>query len=127
MKSYELSESKRTSQIIKPSQDLVAPVLEEKVAEALYNMKNKKNCSPNNIPVEVWKCLGQVEVNILTQLFTFSMRIEQFPDAWRKSTLVPVLKRKGDIQDFGNHVGIKLMSHMMKIWKKLLIRYYKQK
>lgn len=43
----------------------MAPVLEEAVAEALNDMKNKKALNPNGIPAEVWKCLGQVGVNIL--------------------------------------------------------------
>ena len=44
------------------------------------------------------------------------------PDEWRKSTLVPIYKNKGDIQSCGNYRGIKLMSHTMKLWERVIER-----
>lgn len=38
---------------------------------------------------------------------------------WRKSTLVPIYKNKKDIQSCVNYCGIKLLSHMIKFWKRL--------
>ena len=32
------------------------------------------------------------------------------PDEWRKSVLVPIFKKKGDIQECKNYRGIKLLS-----------------
>ena len=42
--------------------------------------------------------------------------------AWglEESTLVPIYKGKGDIQDCGNYRGIMLMSHTMKIWERIM-------
>ena len=34
--------------------------------------------------------------------------------------LPPIYKEKGDIQDCGNYRGIKLMSHTMKVWEKII-------
>ena len=42
------------------------------------------------------------------------------PDAWRESTLVPIFKGKGDVQDWGNYRGIALMSHVLKLWERSL-------
>ena len=39
---------------------------------------------------------------------------------WRKSTLVPIYKNKGDIQNCENYRGIKLMSHAMKLWERVI-------
>ena len=36
---------------------------------------------------------------------------------WQKSTLVPIYKQKGDIQQCSNYNGKKLMSHNMKLWE----------
>ncbi|XP_037800285.1 uncharacterized protein LOC119595188 [Penaeus monodon] len=33
------------------------------------------------------------------------------PEEWRTSTLIPIFKNKGGIQEYGNYRGIKLMSH----------------
>ena len=42
------------------------------------------------------------------------------PNEWRKSTLVLLYKNKGDIQDCTNYRGIKLMSHTMKLWERVI-------
>ena len=42
------------------------------------------------------------------------------PDEWRKSTLIPLYKNKGDIQDCSNYRGIKLISHTMKLWERVI-------
>jgi len=44
------------------------------------------------------------------------------PDEWRRSTLIPIYKNKGDIQNCANYRGIKLMSHTMKFWERVIER-----
>jgi hypothetical protein len=44
----------------------------------------------------------------------------KMPDEWRRSTLVPIYKNKGDIQSCNNYRGIKLMSHTMKLWERVI-------
>ena len=41
-------------------------------------------------------------------------------DQWKISTLVPLYKNKGDVQNCANYRGIKLMSHTMKLWEKVI-------
>ena len=41
-------------------------------------------------------------------------------EEWRKSILVPIYKNKGDIQSCTNYRGIKLMSHTMKLWERVI-------
>ena len=36
--------------------------------------------------------------------------------------IIPIYKDKGDIPDCGNYRGIKLMSHVMKIWDMIIAR-----
>ena len=43
-------------------------------------------------------------------------------DDWRNSTLVPIYKNKGDIRNCANYRGIKLKSHTMKLWEKVIER-----
>ena len=47
---------------------------------------------------------------------------EKMPEEWRDSVIVPIFKEKGDIQDCGNYRGIKMISHTMKIWERVIDR-----
>ncbi|KAJ0851513.1 hypothetical protein HanPSC8_Chr13g0592981 [Helianthus annuus] len=42
------------------------------------------------------------------------------PDQWRSSVVVPLYKNKGDVQCCGNYRGIKLLSHTMKLWERII-------
>ena len=45
---------------------------------------------------------------------------ERIPEEWRRSVLIPIYKNKGDTQCCGNYRGIKLMSHTMKVWERII-------
>ncbi|KAK3538125.1 hypothetical protein QTP70_030292 [Hemibagrus guttatus] len=83
-------------------------------------MKSGKAVGPDDIPVEVWKCLGEAAVKFLTSLFNRVLESERMPEEWRRSVLVPIFKNKGDVQSCSNYRGIKLMSHAMKLWERVV-------
>jgi len=87
---------------------------------ALRKMKPKKAVGPDGVPIEVWRCLGKIGIDWLTNLFNKIWTATRIPQDWRKSTLVPVYKNKGDAQDCSNYRGIKLMSHTMKLWERVI-------
>ncbi|RZB55499.1 Villin-4 isoform D [Glycine soja] len=97
-------------------------IQKQEVKEALKKMSNGKAVGPDNIPIEVWKTLGDRGLEWLTKLFNEIMRSKRMPEEWRRSTLVPIYKNKGDIQNCANYRGIKLMSHTMKLWEKVIER-----
>ena len=92
----------------------------EEVKTALKKMKNGKARGPNDIPVEVWLILGDVGIGFLTRLMNSLLKGERMPDEWRKSVLIPIYKDKGDSKECGNYRGIKLMSHTMKLWERVV-------
>ncbi|KAK3522612.1 hypothetical protein QTP86_027198 [Hemibagrus guttatus] len=47
----------------------VDKIRKDEVRKALKRMKNGKAVGPDDIPVEVWKCLGEAAVEFLTSLF----------------------------------------------------------
>ncbi|KAH1190889.1 Pre-mRNA-processing protein 40B [Glycine max] len=97
-------------------------IQKQEVKEALKRMSNGKAVGPDNIPIEVWKTLGDRGLEWLTKLFNEIMRSKRMPEEWRRSTLVPIYKNKGDIQNCANYRGIKLMSHTMKLWERVIER-----
>ncbi|KAH1238660.1 LINE-1 retrotransposable element ORF2 protein [Glycine max] len=97
-------------------------IQKQEVKEALKRISNGKAVGPDNIPIEVWKTLGDRGLEWLTKLFNEIMRSKRMPEEWRRSMLVPIYKNKGDIQNCANYRGIKLMSHTMKLWERVIER-----
>ncbi|KAL6517796.1 hypothetical protein OROMI_033497 [Orobanche minor] len=95
-------------------------IQKSEVTMALKKMGSKKAEEPDGIPIEVWRCLGERGIDWLTMLFNKIWRSNKMPSAWRKSILVPLYKNKGDVQDCSNYRGIKLMSHTMKLWERVI-------
>lgn len=99
---------------------IVNQVTREEVEKAVKKMKKGKAVGADGIPVEAWKCLGDDGIDILWDLMRRVMCEEKIPNEWRKSVMVPIFKGKGDVQECGNYRGIKLMSHTLKIWERIV-------
>ena len=95
-------------------------VSREEVKNALRRMKKSKAVGPDELPVEVWKCMREMGIKFLTRLFKRLLMGERMPEQWRRSVLIPIYKNKGDAQCCGNYRGIKLMSHTMKVWERII-------
>ena len=95
-------------------------VSREEVKNALRRMKKGKAVGPDELPVKVWKCMGEMEIKFLTRLFNRLLMGKRMPEECRMSVLIPIYKNKGDAQCCGNYRGIKLMSHTMKVWEKII-------
>uniref|UniRef100_A0A0A8YQR1 Reverse transcriptase domain-containing protein n=1 Tax=Arundo donax TaxID=35708 RepID=A0A0A8YQR1_ARUDO len=80
-------------------------------------MKGGKAMGPDGIPIEVCRCLVDIAIVWLTKLFNLIFWSNKMPEEWRRSILVPIFKNKRDIRSYTNYRGIKLMSHIMKLWE----------
>jgi hypothetical protein len=98
----------------------VRRIQESEIREALKRMKGCKVMGLDGIPIEVWRCLADIAIVWLTKLFNHIFRSNKMPDEWRRSILVPIYKNKGDIQSCTNYRGIKLMSHTIKLWERVV-------
>ena len=98
----------------------VQSIQESEVREALKRMKGGKAMGPDGIPIKVWRCLWDIEIVWLTKMFNNIFRSNKMPKEWRRSILIPIYKNKGDIQSCTNYRGIKLMSHTMKLWERII-------
>ncbi|MCJ8728282.1 hypothetical protein PDJAM_G00002700 [Pangasius djambal] len=61
----------------------VDKIRKDQVRKALKRMKSGKAVGPDDIPVEVWKCLGEAAVEFLTSLFNRVLESEKMPEEWR--------------------------------------------
>ncbi|KAI5620741.1 hypothetical protein C0J50_19613, partial [Silurus asotus] len=64
-------------------------ISKEVVRAAIKRMKSGKSVGPDDIPVEAWRCLGEMAVEFLTRLFNRILEGETMPEEWRRSVLVP--------------------------------------
>ena len=65
-------------------------VSREEVKNAQRRMKKGKAVAPNELPVEVWKCMGEMGIKVLTKLFNRLLVGERMPEEWRRSVLIPI-------------------------------------
>ncbi|KAK3510812.1 hypothetical protein QTP70_022737 [Hemibagrus guttatus] len=61
----------------------VDKIRKDEVSKALKRMKSGKAVGPDDVPVEVWKCLGEAAVEFLTSLFNRVLESEKMPEEWR--------------------------------------------
>lgn len=66
------------------------------------------------------KSLDEEGVMYCTNLFNHILTKEKMPDRWHKSFVVSIFKYKGDITTCANYCLIKLTSHAMKVWEKII-------
>ncbi|XP_037803562.1 uncharacterized protein LOC119597969 [Penaeus monodon] len=111
-------EAREEEQVGNPGE--VEAITEDEVRRALRKMKDGKAVGPDNLPIEAWKCLGEEGVTFLCSMLNKIFDEEKIPESWRKSILVPIYKNKGDIMACGNYRGIKLMSHSMTLFERMI-------
>ena len=71
-------------------------VSREEVNNALREMKKGKAVGPDELPVEVWKCMEKIGIKFLTRLFNRLLMDERMPEEWRRSVLIPIYKNKAN-------------------------------
>ena len=110
-----------------PSQDLLPEcdyldISQGEVKVALMKMGRNKAVGPDQIPIEAWRSLGDEGLRWLTSLFNKIFSSDKMPEEWRLSEVIPIYKNKGDVQVCSNYRGIKLLSHTMKLWERVIER-----
>ncbi|KAK3543139.1 hypothetical protein QTP70_011674 [Hemibagrus guttatus] len=63
----------------------VDKIRKDEVRKALKRMKSGKAVGHDDIPVEVWKCLGEAAVEFLTSLFNRVLESDRMPEEWRRN------------------------------------------
>ena len=68
-------------------------VSRNEVKNALRRIKKGKAVGPDELPVEVWKCMEKIGIEFLTRLFNRLLMGEWMPKEWRRSVLIPIYKK----------------------------------
>ena len=62
----------------------------------------------------------------LMTLFNTILHTGKMPNEWRSSVVIPIYKNKGDARDCKNYRGIKLLSHTMKLWERIIEQHLRR-
>ena len=64
--------------------------------------------------------MEEIGIKFFTRLFNGLLMGEWMPKEWRRIVLILIYKTKEDAQYCGNYQEIKLMSHTIKIWERII-------
>lgn len=96
------------------------PISTEEVDEALKRTKKGKTAGPDDISAELWKSKCWNPAPWLAKLFNKIIEEHTTPTDWQYSTTVPIWKKKGNPAECSNYRPIRLLSHTMKVFERIL-------
>ena len=70
-------------------------VSREELKNALGRVKQVKAVGLEELPVEVWKCMGETGIEFLTRLLNKLLVGERMPEEWEELCLSQSIKTKG--------------------------------
>ena len=94
-------------------------ILECEVKWALGSITKKKASGGDGIPVELFQILKDDAVNVLHSICQQIWKTQQWPQDWKRSIFIPILK-KGNAKKCSNDHTIALISHASKVMLKIL-------
>ena len=83
-------------------------------------MKKGRAPSIDEMRVEMVMAAGESGISWTKRLLNTCMRQGKVPEECRTGLIVPIWKKKGDVQDPGKYRGITLLSHIMKLLERIL-------
>ena len=97
-------------------------ILESKVLETIRTCPKNKSPGVDEIPIEAVQACGTTGVKWLKRIFNIAWKERKVPEDWQKAIIVPIWKKKGNKRDCNTYRGISLLSHIGKVYAKILER-----
>jgi Reverse transcriptase (RNA-dependent DNA polymerase) len=99
--------------------DSVPEVLSAEVQHAVKQMKSNKAPGDDGVVIDIIKEGGEVLYKQLSRLFTNCLKHRTIPSEWNNAIII-LLHKKGDVKDINNYRPISLLSHMSKLFTKVI-------
>ncbi|KAL1447016.1 hypothetical protein WDU94_015647 [Cyamophila willieti] len=101
-------------------------ILPEEIRAAITQMKDGKAVGLDEIPTELLKCLDEEQIRTISKIFNTIYSAGEIPTEWLKSEFITLPKKPG-AKVCGDYRTISLMSHMLKLFLKIIHkRIYRQ-
>ena len=95
-------------------------ITDTEMQTGMKGMKKGRAPGIDEMCVEMVMAAGESGISWTKRLLNTCMRQGKVPEEWRTGLIVPIWKKKGDVQDPGKYRGITLLSHIMKLLKRIL-------
>ena len=93
---------------------------------ALHQLKNRKAPGEDGIIPEMLKINSEPLQTILAELFTKCLIETKVPENWNND-VITLLHKKGDIKNLDNYRPISLLSHLYKLFTRVIVNRLRQK
>jgi len=90
------------------------------VVDAIKKLKSGKATGPSEIAGESIKAAGEPGAKHLHRLINAIIQETAVPSDWSGSYMINLFKGKGSALERGNHLGLKLIEHPMKVLKRII-------
>jgi len=100
----------------------IEKITREEIVKTIRAMKLGKAAGPSEVSTEMIIASGEIEVDVMMELFQNVLDRKGIPEEWKTSVAVPIFKGKGDVMSCGSYRGAKLLEHAMKIVERVLER-----
>ena len=97
----------------------VPRVTPSEVEKALSAMKRNRAAGTDQIRVEELRAGGDILLKALSTRFTWYLEKGEIPVAWKRSRTV-LIPKKGNLEDIRNYRPICLLSHMYKVFMRVI-------
>ena len=95
-------------------------IMNTEMQTGMKGMKKGRAPGIDEMRVEMVMAAGESGISWKKRLLNTCMRQGKVPEEWRTRLIVPIWKKKGDVQDPGKYQGITLLGHIMKLLERIL-------
>ena len=89
---------------------------------AIQDLKTGRAAGEDNISTELLKNLGPTAVEWLTDFYSDCLQKENIPSQWRRAKVIAIPKPGKDLSNPANFRPIALLSHLFKLYEKLILK-----
>ena len=93
--------------------------METEIEKALKEMKKNKSPGNDQLTSDIIKLGGSEALKQITTIFNNILRTQKIPHEWKEAKII-ILFKKGDRKDIKNYRPISLLSHMYKLFTRVL-------
>ena len=98
---------------------IIEPFELVEVEKQMKKMQNNKACGPDGVPTESLRLVDKVDPLLICDQMNAALG-KGIPTVWRTRMLTPLYKGNGNVTEFTNYRGIKLMCHGIKLYESLV-------